>query len=81
MDSNVDFGKIAFNSVKQFIVQGHAPDMVDLIMDDFVSGDGFSNSFSEIANQAGLYIAEEIFNLFLTDEAVEEYSKAWEDAS
>lgn len=80
MDSNVDFGKIAFNAVKTCIVKGHAPEMVDMIMDDFVSGDGFANSFSQIADQAGQFIAEEIFNLFLTDEAVEEYSTAWENA-
>lgn len=79
MDSTIDFGKIAFNAVKTCIVEGHAPDLTDMIMDDFVAGDGFATSFNGVADVAGQYIAEEIFGVFLTDEAVEEYSTAWEN--
>lgn len=78
---NIDFSKIAFNSVKRYLVQGYSGDVTDIIMDDFVAGGDFENSFAFTADLAGLYIAEEIFNEFLTDEALEACKKAWEKAS
>lgn len=79
MDTQIDFGKIAFNAVNQFLVEEFVPDMVNSIVDDFVAGDGYAKSFKAVADVAGQYVAEEIFGLFLTNEAVEAYSQEWED--
>lgn len=81
MSSNVDFGKIAFRAVKSHAFAGYAPDLTDMIMDDYVSGGGFQSSFIAIAEETSLSVATAIFDEFLTDEEVQEHTKAWEESN
>lgn len=78
MSSNIDFGKIAFSAVKRHAFTGHAPDLTDMIMDDYVAGGGFKESFIAIADEVNLSVATAIFDEFLSDEEVQEYTEAWE---
>lgn len=83
MDTRIDFAKIAFNAVKRNVVKGHTPDLVDAIMDDYVTGGGFHgfyHSFKSIADEVGLSTAKAIFDEFLEDEMLEDYISVWEAA-
>jgi hypothetical protein len=83
MESRIDFAKIAFNAVKRNITKGHTPDLVDTIMDDYVSGGGFYgfyHSFKSIADEVGLSTAKLIFDEFLEDDMLTEYVSIWEKA-
>jgi hypothetical protein len=77
MDTNLDFSKIAWRAVKANVTTSHAPDLTDYILDNFVSGDGFESSFIVAADTVGLDVATAIFDNFLTDEALAEYTEAW----
>ena len=83
METRIDFAKIAFSAVKRHAVKGHAPDLVDVIMDDYVSDGGFFgfyHSFKSIADEVGLSTAKAIFDEFLEDEMLDEYVSMWEKA-
>lgn len=66
MNQNVDFATIAFNAVKQNTSKGHAPDLIDTIMDDYVAGGDFQNSFNTIADEIGLRETTDIFGQFVS---------------
>lgn len=77
MSNSVDFGKIAFNAVKRNTSKGHAPDMIDAIMDDFVAGGNFQNSFNTVADTVGVLDAVAVFFEFVDDDEILAYSEVW----
>lgn len=70
MNQNVDFATIAFNAVKRNTSKGHAPDLIDTIMDDYVAGGDFQNSFNAIADEIGAFETSLIFGDFVSSDAL-----------
>lgn len=80
MNPNVDFATIAFNAVKRNTSKGHAPDFIDSIMDDYVAGGDFQNSFNTIADEIGAFETSLIFGEFVSSDALCGYVGAYNGA-